>query len=101
MDFLKDETCSLISDAIYPEGGHCHPRVYDSFPRFLIRYVRERQVFTIEEAVRKMTSPPGIGLSPDRGTPGAGKRGGHLRISSGKPELRGELPPSGGDVQGI
>ncbi len=68
IDFLKDETCSLISDAIYPEGGHCHPRVYDSFPRFLIRYVRERQVFTIEEAVRKMTSLPASVYHLDRGT---------------------------------
>ena len=68
IDFLKDETCSLISDAIYPEGGHCHPRVYDSFPRFLICYVRERQVFTIEEAVRKMTSLPASVYHLDRGT---------------------------------
>ena len=58
LDYLKDESCSLISDAIYPEGGHCHPRVYDSFPRFLIRYVREWAVFSMEEAVRKMTSLP-------------------------------------------
>ena len=67
LDYLKDESCSLISDAIYPEGGHCHPRVYDSFPRFLIRYVRERAVFSIEEAVRKMTSLPASVFGLDRG----------------------------------
>ena len=73
IDFLKDETCSLISDAIYTEGGHRHPRVYDSFPRFLIRYVRERQVFTIEEAVRKMTSVPASVYRLDRGILKEGK----------------------------
>ena len=73
IDFLKDETCSLISDAIYPEGGHCHPRVYDSFPRFLIRYVREKQVFTIEEAIRKMTALPADVYHLDRGTLEPGK----------------------------
>ena len=67
LDYLKDESCSLISDAIYPEGGHCHPRVYDSFPRFLIRYVRERAVFSMEEAVRKMTSLPASVFGLDRG----------------------------------
>ena len=73
IDFLKNETCSLISDAIYPEGGHCHPRVYDSFPRFLIQYVRDKQVFTVEEAIRKMTSLPASVFHLDRGVLEAGK----------------------------
>jgi N-acyl-D-amino-acid deacylase len=33
-----------------------HPRSYGTFPRVLGRYVREYQVLTLEEAVRKMTS---------------------------------------------
>ena len=33
-----------------------HPRGYGSFPRVLGRYVRERKLMTLEEAVRKMTS---------------------------------------------
>lgn len=37
-------------------GGHPHPRYYGTFPRVLGRYVREEGVFTLEEAVRKMTS---------------------------------------------
>ena len=73
IDFLKNETCSLISDAIYPEGGHCHPRVYDSFPRFLIKYVRDNQVFTVEEAIQKMTSLPASVFHLDRGVLEAGK----------------------------
>lgn len=37
-------------------GGNPHPRYYGTFPRVLGRYVREEQVLTLEEAVRKMTS---------------------------------------------
>ena len=32
-----------------------HPRAYGSYPRILGRYVREQKLFTIEEAVRKMS----------------------------------------------
>lgn len=38
--------------------GLPHPRSYGTFPRVLKRYVRERGVLTLEEAVRKMTSWP-------------------------------------------
>ena len=73
IDFLKDETCSVISDAIYPDGGRRHPRVYDAFPRFLISFVREKPVFRIEEAVRKMTSLPASVYHLDRGVLEVGK----------------------------
>ena len=33
-----------------------HPRAYGTFPRVLGRYVRDEKLFTLEEAVRKMTS---------------------------------------------
>lgn len=36
--------------------GFPHPRSYGSFPRVLARYVRELEVLTLEEAVRRMTS---------------------------------------------
>lgn len=35
-----------------------HPRAFGTFPRVLARYVRERSVLSLEEAVRKMTSLP-------------------------------------------
>jgi N-acyl-D-amino-acid deacylase len=49
-------------------GGLPHPRSYGTFPRVLSRYSRERGLFTLEDAVRKMTSLPAsrIGLR-DRG----------------------------------
>jgi len=45
-----------------------HPRSYGSFPRVLRKYVREEQVLTLEEAIRKMTSLPASFLGfKDRG----------------------------------
>jgi N-acyl-D-aspartate/D-glutamate deacylase len=35
-----------------------HPRAYGTYPRVLGRYVRERQVIPLEEAIRRMTSAP-------------------------------------------
>ncbi|MEZ5415824.1 MAG: D-aminoacylase [Vicinamibacterales bacterium] len=51
-----------------PGDGSPHPRAYGTYPRVLGRYVRERKVLTLEEAVRKMTSFPAarLGLA-DRG----------------------------------
>jgi N-acyl-D-amino-acid deacylase len=45
-----------------------HPRAWGTFPRILGKYVREEQLLTLEEAVRKMTSRPAarVGLT-DRG----------------------------------
>jgi N-acyl-D-amino-acid deacylase len=45
-----------------------HPRSYGAFPRVLAHYCRDRRVFDLPTAVRKMTSQPAdrIGL-PDRG----------------------------------
>ena len=46
--------------AVAPEGilarSHPHPRWYGSFPRVLGHYVREENVISLAEAVRKMTS---------------------------------------------
>ncbi len=49
-------------------SGKPHPRVYGTYPKVLGRYVREEQIMTFEEAIRKMTSYPAqrLGLS-DRG----------------------------------
>jgi N-acyl-D-amino-acid deacylase len=55
-------------------GGTPHPRSYGSYARVLGRYVRERGVLRLEDAVRKMTSLPAQRLGfRDRGL----VRGGH------------------------
>jgi N-acyl-D-aspartate/D-glutamate deacylase len=38
--------------------GLPHPRAYGNHPRVIARYVREKKVLTLEDAVRKMTSWP-------------------------------------------
>jgi N-acyl-D-amino-acid deacylase len=47
-------------------GGHPHPRCYGTFPRVLGRYVRERQLLRLEEAIHKMTGKPARKLRLDR-----------------------------------
>ena len=49
--------------------GRPHPRCYGAFPRYLRTYAVEKPVFTLEEAVRRMTSMPAsrLGLQ-DRGS---------------------------------
>ena len=44
------------SDGIPDLKGKPHPRLFGTFPRVLARYVRERGVLTLPEAVRRMTS---------------------------------------------
>ncbi|MCC6442872.1 MAG: D-aminoacylase [Armatimonadetes bacterium] len=64
--------------AVAPDGplgrGKPHPRFYGTFPRVLGRYCREKRLFSLEEAVRKMTSAPArrLGLR-DRGILAEGK----------------------------
>lgn len=45
--------------------GYPHPRSYGTFPRILSRYVREKGVLTLEEAIRKMTSMPAMQFGQD------------------------------------
>jgi len=59
---------SFGSDAgsIVPEGvflnSSTHPRAYGNFSRLLGKYVRDEQIISIEEAVRKLTSLPASNL---------------------------------------
>ena len=62
---------------ICTDGGlkGSHPRYAGSFPRVLARYVRDRRVIPLEEAVRKMTSLPARRMGfADRGVVAPGKR---------------------------
>jgi N-acyl-D-amino-acid deacylase len=55
----------ICSDGL-PKGAHPHPRLWGTFPRVLGRYVRDEPLFSLEQAVKRMTSMPaerfGLGL---------------------------------------
>jgi N-acyl-D-aspartate/D-glutamate deacylase len=64
---------SSDGDLVRPGVGFPHPRSYGAFPRVLARYVRERGVLSLEEAIARMTGRPAqtLGLT-DRGVLRAG-----------------------------
>lgn len=59
---LKQPYVSVGADSGSPTpqaraaGAGVHPRAYGTFPRVLGHYVRDEKLFTLEEAVRKVTS---------------------------------------------
>lgn len=72
---LREEHTMIGSDGLPPGfGGKPHPRLFGTFPRVLARYVREAPVFSLEEAVRRMTSLPArVFRIPGRGVIEPGK----------------------------
>jgi N-acyl-D-amino-acid deacylase len=46
---------TMIGSDGLPHDRHPHPRLWGAFPRVLARYWRERRLFTLEQAVHKMT----------------------------------------------
>lgn len=65
---LRHPLSMVGSDAI-PSEGKPHPRFFGTFPRILRKYVREKNVLTLPEAIRKMSALPAekLGLQ-DRGS---------------------------------
>jgi N-acyl-D-amino-acid deacylase len=63
-DFLANERVNVCTDSLF--GGKPHPRTYGTYPRVLGKYVREENLLTLEEAVRKMTSLPARAMGLDR-----------------------------------
>jgi len=55
---LRHPRVFIGSDGIPVLKGNPHPRLFGTMPRVLARYVRERGVLPLEEAIRKMTSAP-------------------------------------------
>jgi len=55
--YLAWDRCMVGSDGI-PSDPHPHPRLYGAFARILGEYARDRALFSLSEAVRKMTSLP-------------------------------------------
>jgi len=56
--FLQHDKFMLGSDGIYYPDGIVHPRVYGSVPRLLGPLVRDRSLFSLEDAVRKASGYP-------------------------------------------
>ena len=59
---------AIATDACDYGTGLPHPAAYGTFPRILARFVRERGILRLPEAIRRMTSLPAsiMGLT-DRG----------------------------------
>jgi N-acyl-D-amino-acid deacylase len=59
---------AVSTDAVDAQKGLPHPAAYGAYPRVLGRYVREKGVLSLQEAIRKMTSLPASRLAlKDRG----------------------------------
>lgn len=72
---LRHPATVIGTDGLPPGvGGRPHPRMFGTFPRVLGRYVRERGILTLPEAIARMTARPAeiFGLAGrGRITPGA------------------------------
>ncbi|MGH2428579.1 MAG: N-acyl-D-amino-acid deacylase family protein [Candidatus Limnocylindria bacterium] len=55
---LQHPWASIETDAILTGRGVPHPAAYGAFPRVLGHFARDTGLFSLEEAVRKMTSLP-------------------------------------------
>lgn len=73
-EVMKQSMAIYSSDglAVSPDGCYenvqVHPRYYGTFPRVLGRYVREKQLISIEDAIRNITLLPAIKMNiKDRG----------------------------------
>ncbi len=61
--------CSIMTDAIGADFGTNNPVPYGAFTKVLGKWVREEKKFSIEEAIRKMTSLPASQMQiKNRGT---------------------------------
>ena len=57
---LKHPRCTVGSDGLYAKGRDkmCHPRAMGTFPRYLGRYIRQRQILSREEGIHRITGMP-------------------------------------------
>ena len=62
---FNSDAASLATEGVFLESNP-HPRAYGSFARVLARYVRDEQVLTLQEAIRKLAALPSQNLRLDR-----------------------------------
>ena len=53
---LSHDACLFETDALIKSKGYPNPAALGTFPRILGKYCREKKLFTIENAVKRMTS---------------------------------------------
>jgi len=58
MHSIMGHEAHMFSSDSLDLGPTAHPRTYGSFPKVLGEFVRERQLLSLEDAIRKMTSQP-------------------------------------------
>jgi N-acyl-D-amino-acid deacylase len=69
---IGSDAASLAPEGLFLERA-THPRAYAAFARFLGRYVRDRRLVPLAEAVRRITSQPAANFRlEDRGCLDAG-----------------------------
>ncbi len=58
---------AVAAEGVFLESGP-HPRTYGNFARLLGKYVREEEIISLQEAIRRMTSLPAYNMAiSDRG----------------------------------
>lgn len=55
---INDDRSLIISDSLGCVTGKPHPRLYGTYPRLFAKYVREKKILSLEQAIRKVTSFP-------------------------------------------
>jgi N-acyl-D-amino-acid deacylase len=62
---FNSDAASLATEGVFLRSNP-HPRAYGSFARVLAKYVRDEQVLTLGEAVRKLAALPAQTMRIDR-----------------------------------
>ena len=98
---LRHPLCSFITDTILTSQGAHNPASFGTYPRILGRYSRDLGLFSLEEAVRRMTSLPAARM----GLPKVGRIAEGLRadlvlfdpstVADNTAPGRTDAPPSG------
>ena len=53
--FIKHPLTSIGSDGCHSVSGQPHPRLYGTFPKVIRKYSREKNLFSLETAIHKMS----------------------------------------------
>ncbi len=97
-DVLKNDLCLFETDALTRYGGFPNPAALGTFPKILGDYVRKRKLFSLENAIRRMTSASAerFGIR-DRGVLASGKKADVVIFD---PETIAETPAKGTQAAG-